>query len=789
MDSSRASQIPGVADGPAGVPEYGSVASRGVSLRTYLLGLVLAFLLPALAFASLLLWVFHDSGVTQYQRDSLELSRRLTAIVDREVASTLRSLQVLATSRLITENRYADLYKQALEIKAIVGSDILIKDASGQQLVNTRVPWGTELPVSLPEADRKALEGTVPTVSDLFVGATAKRPIVSINVPIVRAGTVLGLINTGIDPGRLSDILQHQGVAETWTAAIVDRNGRIVARSRLADRYVGTTATEDLRKNAVGNEGTWVGWTADRIPVVAAYTRSEVTGWITAVGVPKSIVEAPLWRSLSFLAAGSVVVLLLSLLIAHMISRPLTQWVSSLSDAAGSMGRGQPFKSRPVPVTELQSVSRAFAIASTELSNLKGDLETQVAVRTKDLVETHEKLLAEIAQREKTEEQLRHAQKMEAIGQLTGGLAHDFNNLLTIIGGSLQILQRRLDRGETGALQRYLDSASEGIAKASSLTHRLLAFGRQQPLSPQPVDANVLVKGMSDLLRRSLGEPIQVETVSAGALWRAHVDANQLENAILNLALNGRDAMPEGGRLTIETANVELDDRYARDNPGAPIGQFVMIAVTDTGAGIPTEALDRVFDPFFTTKAPGQGTGLGLSQVYGFVRQSQGHIKIYSEQGVGTAVKLYLPRFHGEVEDAPDHKDQRPSPPAGTEQITILVVEDEASVRRLSIEFLTELGYRTLEAANGPEALRLLDSRNDIDVLFTDVVMPGMNGRRLAEEVSRRRPEIKILFTTGYTRNAVVHGGIVDPDVFLISKPFTIEQLASRLSQVLNAEP
>ena len=440
-----------------------------------------------------------------------------------------------------------------------------------------------------------------------------------------------------------------------------------------------------------------------------------------------------------------------------------------------------------VRVAELSSLSGVLSKASSDLRSLQSGLESQVAERTKELVQTHEKLVAEVKQREGIEDQLRQSQKMEAIGQLTGGLAHDFNNLLTIIGGSLQVLQRRMDRGETGALQRYVDSATAGVAKASALTHRLLAFGRQQPLSPKIVDANGLVKGMSDLLRRSLGEIVKIETVLAGGLWRAHVDANQLENAILNLTLNARDAMPDGGSLTIDTANVELDERYAAENPGARTGQFVMIAITDTGTGMPSEVLNRAFDPFFTTKSPGQGTGLGLSQVYGFVRQSGGHIKIYSEERIGTSVKLYLPRFHGEADHIQEDRLKVRLADTSREGRTILVVEDDDSVRKLSVEFLTELGYRTLEAESGSAALRILDSHEDIDLLFTDVVMPGMNGRRLADEARQRRPDLKVLFTTGYTRNAVVHGGIVDPDVSLVAKPFTIEQLAAKVDQVFKS--
>jgi CheY-like chemotaxis protein len=373
---------------------------------------------------------------------------------------------------------------------------------------------------------------------------------------------------------------------------------------------------------------------------------------------------------------------------------------------------------------------------------------------------------------------------MEAIGQLTGGLAHDFNDLLTIIGGSLQMMQRRMDRGDTGALQRYVHNATEGVEKASALTSRLLAFGRQQPLTPRVIDTNALVNGMSDLLQRSLGESIKIETVLAGGLWRTRADANQLENAILNVALNARDAMPGGGKLSIETANVELDARYSADNPGVSSGQFVMISVTDTGIGMSPETLNRAFDPFFTTKSPGQGTGLGLSQVYGFAGQSGGHVKIYSEEGNGTSVKLYLPRFYGEAGQVSEYSSDRVGVNSTHKFKTILVVEDNESVRKLSVEFLAELGYRTIEASSALAALPILDSSEDIDLLFTDVVMPDMNGRLLADEARRRRPTLKVLFTTGYTKNAIVDQGVVDQDVLLVTKPFTIQELAGKLDQV-----
>ncbi|MDN4591695.1 hybrid sensor histidine kinase/response regulator [Xenophilus aerolatus] len=405
----------------------------------------------------------------------------------------------------------------------------------------------------------------------------------------------------------------------------------------------------------------------------------------------------------------------------------------------------------------------------------------------RELNETLERRVAdEVAERSRTEEALRQAQKMEAVGQLTGGIAHDFNNMLAVVIGSLDLLGRRFAASEPRAV-RYIESARDGARRAAQLTQRLLAFSRQQPLKPEAVDANRLVAGMSDLLRHSLGASVRLETVQAGGLWRSHADPNQLENVILNLAVNARDAMPDGGRLTIETANCHLDEHYTAAHLGLAPGQYVMIAVTDTGAGMTPEVLAKAFDPFFTTKEVGRGTGLGLSQVYGFVKQSGGHVKIYSEHGQGTTVKVYLPRLVGDAEEPPA-AEAAASLPLGDAQEVVLVVEDEAAVRQFSVEALTELGYCVLEADGAAAALRLIDAHPEIALLFTDVVMPEVNGRKLADEARRRRPALKVLFTTGYTRNAVVHNGVLDPGVQLLGKPFTVEALAARVREVLDSE-
>ncbi|TPM10161.1 response regulator [Mesorhizobium sp. B2-3-11] len=406
----------------------------------------------------------------------------------------------------------------------------------------------------------------------------------------------------------------------------------------------------------------------------------------------------------------------------------------------------------------------------------------EVLVAQEELMRKNIELGNEIQTRENAESQIRQMQKMEAVGQLTGGIAHDFNNMLAVILSAMNLAQRKLKRGEHD-IEKLVEAATDAASRAANLTSRLLAFSRLQPLAPQVVDTNRLLTGMSDLLRRALGEGIRIETVLAGGLWKIHADPNQLENAILNLAVNARDAMDNDGKLTIETVNSHLDEAYASTHADVAPGQYVMIAVTDTGAGMSPEIITRAFEPFFTTKPADKGTGLGLSQVFGFVKQSGGHVKIYSEPGEGTTIKIYLPRLFGPEEPAvPAGRDKG----AATVTETILVVEDDARVRASTTDVMRELGYTVIHAAGGQEALQKLAATPGIALLFTDIVMPVMNGRKLAEEALARQPGLKVVFTTGFTRNAVVHNGVLDHDVHFLAKPFTIDQLAAKLRDVLD---
>jgi signal transduction histidine kinase len=467
--------------------------------------------------------------------------------------------------------------------------------------------------------------------------------------------------------------------------------------------------------------------------------------------------------------------------------------------ACGEEVRGEEFELRfddgtstiiVVQATPLRNAAGAVVGAVAAASDISAQKQAQEVLRDLNAA-LEQRVVAEMSRREQAEAALRQAQKMEAIGQLTGGVAHDFNNLLLVIQGNLEALERQVARAAPAMadpLARPIRSALRGVERATTLNHRLLAFARRQPLAPEAVDANRLVGGMSELLHRTLGESIEIETVLASGLWRMYADPNQLENAILNLAVNARDAMPEGGKLTIETANSFLDETYAARHHDIIPGQYVAIAVSDAGTGMSKEAVEKAFEPFYTTKAPGKGTGLGLSQVYGFAKQSGGHAKIYSEPGQGTTVRLYLPRFIAAPGELPERGSaQEPATPRGADAETILVVEDDEDVRANSVRSLCELGYRVLAARDGPEALGILEREPAVRLIFTDVGLPGgMNGRQIADEARRRRPGLRVPFTSGYARNAIVHHGHLDPGVELIVKPYTFAVLAKKMRAALD---
>jgi signal transduction histidine kinase/CheY-like chemotaxis protein len=435
-------------------------------------------------------------------------------------------------------------------------------------------------------------------------------------------------------------------------------------------------------------------------------------------------------------------------------------------------------------VGSMHAAFEDLAASAEQRKLLNAELEKRVRERTEALEAANRSLLDEAASRAAAEAQIRQLQKMEAVGQLTGGIAHDFNNMLAIVVGSLDIAKRSLTTDPRKA-ERFIGNAMEGARRGAQLTSRLLAFSRQQSLDPRPLDINDLVRDMSDLLVRSIGSGIALQTALAAELWRTFADASQLESALINLCVNSRDAMPDGGELIVATLNAALDEADARALD-ARHGDYVCICVTDSGTGMQPDVLARAFDPFFTTKTPGKGTGLGLSQVYGFVKQSEGHVRIDSQPGRGTAVRIYLPRYLGN--EIPTHGATPREPQASRpNRETVLVVEDEDGVRRMTVEALQSLGYTVIAAAGPEHALDLLNEGVRANLLFTDIVMPGMDGRALAERIKEKQPEVKVLFTTGYTRGAPLYDVIAESGGAMLPKPFTVEQLAAKIRSTLDA--
>jgi PAS domain S-box-containing protein len=450
------------------------------------------------------------------------------------------------------------------------------------------------------------------------------------------------------------------------------------------------------------------------------------------------------------------------------------------------------FLSRALPIRDEQGRITYWLSTSTDITaqvsaeealrELNESLEQRVAERTRELAAANERLQVEISERAYAEDALRHAQKMDAIGQLTGGIAHDFNNMLTGVLGALDLIQRRVAAGRLSEIDRYIEAAMSSANRAASLTHRLLAFARRQSLNPQPVEVNRMVTSMEELLRRTLGENIELEIDLGSAMRLTNTDEHQLENALLNLVINARDAMPDGGRLLVGTEVVQVD--VARE--GLRLGEYVRLSVQDTGCGMSPEVIARAFDPFFTTKPIGQGTGLGLSMVYGFINQTGGHVQLDSAVAKGTRIELYLP-CHVAADTRAAPIDQASAPLRASQGERVLVVEDEPDVRMLVVDVLRDLGYLVLDAPDGPAALQVLQGGERIDLLVSDVGLPGMNGRQLAEIAREHRPGLKVLFVTGYARNAEVRGDFLGEGMDMLAKPFSIDDLAQRVRALIES--
>jgi signal transduction histidine kinase/ActR/RegA family two-component response regulator len=766
-------------------------ARSSISLRTILIAIVATAALPTLIFSGILLNQHAASERARAEFELAESARGLARAVDAELAGIRAVLLALASSTRLAEGDLAGFERQLRAVRARTGRHLELVDLSGQVVVSTQMPPGSPpLRLDPGEWQAAAKEGRsyVTQVSEAGGGLSAR-----VVVPITQDDDVPWTLQAIILPSDFSRILRQPGVPPDWIVSVVDQNGTHFIRSHANDRFAGKPLipelVDQLKRRGTGTSPTT---SLEGIPLISTVAYAPSSQWAVAVGLPRATLQAPLVRRLLDLAILGAVLLATSFILAFLTARYLDTSIQELRRAARRVGAGAVVDPPPTRVREVQhladvlsQVSHKLHDRSARLAELNATLEEQVAARTAQFTEANAKLLAEMKRREETEIQLRQIQKLEAIGQLTGGIAHDFNNMLAVAMSSLRLIARRLERGDR-QVQELIDGGLQSVERAATLTRRLLAFARQQSLSPEVINVNRLLADMEDMLRRTLREDILIETRLAGGVWRTYADVSGLESAIINLAANARDAMADGGKLTIETANVQLDEAYAAEHAEVSPGEYVMIAVTDTGCGMSPQVADRAFDPFFTTKPPGQGTGLGLSQVFGFLKQSGGHVSIYSEPGNGTTIKLYLPRLATPADHpmatAPKHFPMRA---VGSREL-ILVVEDDDKVRGVTVQLLHELNYSTIDADCAQAALGLLNSHPDVKVLLTDVVMPDMNGRKLAEEAVKRRPDLHVVYTTGYTRSAIVHNGVLDPDVQLLVKPFTIEALSQKLDEVLS---
>jgi PAS domain S-box-containing protein len=867
---------------------------RGLSMRGYLLVMVIAILLPVGFFAAILFWRYYDAELQRIEQNLENDARQLAQAVDRDLQSQIVTLETLATAGSMADRDYGRLYTSAMKIHDLAGVDVLLRDRSGQQLLNTRLPWGAPLPRDAAEGDDQVVATKKPYISNVIVGTVARRPIYFITIPVLVDNEVKYFLHLSLDLRRLVGILD-ENIDPGQVAGILDRSDMVMARTEDFENRVGKRASERFVVQAKGGEGGWVGTNIQGQTIRVGYAHSKLAGWLVWVGVPDDVIRGALRGTLWRLSVLGLVLTILAIGVAYFLAGRLAGASRLLAAQAGALGRGDTVPAAAIPVRELDDVGRELVAASARRSELEHQLvqkATQDSERrfqmlvegasdyslfmldpdgkvtnwnsgamrvhgytSDEIVGRHfsrfytpedradgaparalltainegkyeaeglrvrkdgsrfwasvvidrvedsngeliglVKITRDISERREAQqrldaarEQLYQSQKMDAVGQLTGGVAHDFNNLLTIIIGNLDNAKRTLATWQEGAparLARSIEHALAGAERAATLTGHLLAFSRRQPLEPKLLDVNRLLTQLSVFLKPTLGEAVQLETVGAGGVWRVEADAAQLETAILNLAVNARDAMPDGGKLTIEAANVLLDEDYCAKNAEVRPGQYVQISVTDNGAGMAKEVLTRAFEPFFTTKQTGQGTGLGLSQVYGFVKQSGGNVKIYSEPGQGTTVHIYLPRAHGKSTE-PVVQNAGTAPSAYGQE-TILVVEDDGDVRAFICATLHDLNYRVLQAGDARSALEVLDGEGHIDLLLSDVILPGPNGRELANAALVKRPDLKVLFMTGYSRNAIVHQGRLDEGVQLIQKPLTQASLAAKIRDVLD---
>jgi signal transduction histidine kinase len=739
-----------------------------LSVHSYITGLVFATVLPFLVFSGLLVYrtaTTEQALMTRAMRESADIA---ADSVNRRVLTLVSFAQSIGDARTLQVDDLRTFRTRWSREVERDGMSLVLYDATGQQLINTSVPEGTPLP-SDPDAIKRVLVSGEMEITGLTVTSPSGKYDVSINLPVRRDDKIVYVLSLQI-LNVISSVISEQTREERGTT-LFDRQKLVIYRARGVNRFIGSTASSEFTIATEGRDtGSYLTRSLENVPIYVAFARVETTGWVITMSVPKEVLFSIATHSLYRLLTLGVCMLVLGGIAAWAIGNSIAGSVSRLSRLATTIGSDMAGE-KPL-VTNIREVNEV----ATSIQAAAETLQLQARQRERVTVA----LQGEIERRQRTEQQLIQAQKMEALGKLTGGIAHDFNNLLGIIVGSLDILRGQWENDPRG--RQFAEEALKAAMHGSELISQMLAFARRQPLVPKRCDLNQVIGDFSRLLNRTVGEDIVIELHLTPGVWPVLVDRVQLEAAIANLTTNARHAMPGGGVVTITTSNTTLDQAYAATHVDVTPGDYVLIEVRDSGVGIPPDIMNRIFEPFFTTKEPGQGTGLGLSMVFGFLKQSGGHISVDSELGKGTTFRLYLPP-HRQAEE-PVAPERAPLNTDGQNE-TILAVEDNDALRQVLVSQLTDAGYLVLTAANGHEALDIISRDEGIDLLITDIIMPaGMNGHELARLAAHLRPGLKIILISGYSGNAA-RPTAGTADLPFLRKPYRREELLQLVRKTL----
>ena len=720
-----------------------SASGSAVSIRTRLLALVLAIVLPGLLGALWGLNVLYQQQKNAASRNLEEIARGVAAVVEKELAAREFMLKTLALSPSLQRWDLKVFYEFARNAAPLPESTIVLTDLEGQQLVNTRVPFGAPLPRSKGFAGRrtgaKAAEETL--VSDLYFAPIGKRHSYALQVPVTRDGRVAAYLSIGSFAETLQRALEDQRLPKGWNAAVLDRKGTIVARRIAPAAFVGKPATADLIENIKARpEGVFETTRLDGVRTFTAYAPIADSGWTFVVSMPKSEVDAQIMAALNLTALITAVLLVLAMAAALYVSRTISQPLRHLVHLAAEVGRGETIRAPQRGLAETRMVANALQQASERIRASNELMEKRIAEAVAESKRAHEALLQN--------------QKLEALGKLTGGIAHDFNNLLQTISAALEVAMRF---AVVDSVKTATQAAKRAVERATNLTRQLTTFGRGALSAPAPVDLKEHISDFRELIEGALRRNIRLKFELKDGVWPVFVDPVQLELALLNAALNARDAMANGGELNIAVENVTVSDGAVPDL--AP-GEYVRITIRDTGAGISERDLPRVFEPFYTTKAVGKGSGLGLAQIYGFIKQSNGAVRLQSVEGQGTTLELYLPRSL-ETKKPEAAVQALPPRPAGAAH-TVLFVEDDELVRQVVAPGLRTSGFQVITAVDATTALDML-GKHHVDAVLSDIVMPGRgDGFYLAQEIRKSHPDMPIVLATGYS------------DALTASSPFRI---------------